>query len=144
MSAMSTALSPDTWSDNSFLYKVWRRREAQLMRLLTVRNLAQTRQAFEEEKSGLTLARFMQIMLKLLGLWAINRDELIIQLLDLFCCIDVNNDGVRGRRGLLPRCPFLLPRASFSAPFFTHNSPAPPPFFSFCRRSNGTSCSSTW
>jgi len=87
--------SAESWADNSFLYKVWRRREAQLMRILTVRNLAQTRRAFDEEKGGLTLARFMQIMLQLLGMWAINRDELVVQLLDLFCCIDVNGDGVR-------------------------------------------------
>jgi hypothetical protein len=87
----------DSWTSNNFLYKVWRRREAQLMKLLTVRNLAQTRKAFDDEGVGLTLARFMKIMLKLLGMWSINKDELVIQLLDLFCCIDLNGDGVRGR-----------------------------------------------
>ena len=83
----------DQWSSNSFLYKIWRQRESQLLKLLTVRNLAETRRAFDKEH--LSLSRYMEIMIALLANWTINRDELVIQLLDLFCCIDVNGDNVR-------------------------------------------------
>lgn len=114
----------DAWSSNSFLYKIWRQRETQLLKLLTVRNLAKTRQSFDEERCSLSLSRFMEIMIALLSNWAINRDELVIQLLDLFCCIDVNGDNVRC--SAKPRAP-------------TSKHALPPPLLSFDRACNGTS-----
>jgi hypothetical protein len=88
------------WDDPAFLLRVWRRREAQLIRLLTVNNLYNVRAQFERKAgasgfAGVNIADFLRIMLGLLGTWAINRDELIIQLLDLFANIDVNKDEVR-------------------------------------------------
>jgi hypothetical protein len=60
------------WSDPSFLVQVWRRREAQLLRLLSAKNLTAVREAFEREtensrKDGLSVADFVRIMMKLLG-----------------------------------------------------------------------------
>ena len=132
----------ESWTEPTFLLKVWRRREAQLMKLLTVRNLAQTRKAFDEEKVGLSVATFMRILLHLLGAWTINRDELIVQLLDLFCSIDVNGDGVRFPFPLPRKC-LLLGCTPASRPLLTPPHPSLHPrsfYLDLCRAFSGMSC----
>ncbi len=87
------------WGDNFFLHRIWRRREGQLLKLLSVRNLKSVRMAFEkranEGATGATVGEFVQIMFQILGVWSWNKDELVIQLLELFSNIDVNQDKVR-------------------------------------------------
>jgi hypothetical protein len=114
-----------SWQDPSFLLSVWRRREPQLMKLLTAGNLAHVREKLSAEaavtgKSALSVADFLRIMLKLLGSWAINKEELVIQLLDLFCNIDVNNDKVR-------RTPLQCWQASSQLALLTHSAASLPP-----------------
>lgn len=69
------------------------------MRILTARNLASMREAFDAEqgasrKQGLSIADFVRIMIKLLGALVLNKDELTIQILELFAAIDVNGDRI--------------------------------------------------
>ncbi len=83
------------WLDQDFLLRIWRRRDAQLLRLLTARNLGMIRDHFDSEqaaskKSGLSVADFVRIIMKLLGNLAINEEEFCIQILELFANIDVS------------------------------------------------------
>ena len=89
------------WQDISFLQRIWRRREAQLLLTLSVNNLAAIRLLFEQEEAaasassspaGLTAPAFVRVLLKLLGQFVINKEELVITILDLFSSIDVNGD----------------------------------------------------
>lgn len=87
------------WKDTDFLLRVWRKREASLLRLLTARNLASMREAFDREqsssrKAGLSVADFVRVMMKLLGALVLNQEELCIQILELFAAIDVNGDRI--------------------------------------------------
>ena len=90
---------PRGWDDPAFLMSAWRKREAQLIKLLTVKHLHTVRTQFQQRSSatgnGVDITDFLRIMLGLLGTWTINRDELVIQLLNLFANIDVNKDYVR-------------------------------------------------
>jgi hypothetical protein len=84
------------WQDQDFLQRIWRRRDAQLLRLLTARNLMMIRDSFEYEeaqskKSGLSVADFVRVMIKLVGPLALNQEELCIQILELFANIDVSS-----------------------------------------------------
>ncbi len=101
---MSSSSDDDdgAWRDPAFLQRIWRRRDAQLLRLLTAKNLAMIRDHFDSEeaaskKSGLSVADFVRIMVKLLGGLAVNEEELCIQILELFANIDVR--AVFGRGG---------------------------------------------
>lgn len=83
------------WQSPDFLLRIWRRREAQLLRLLSAKNLGMIRDHFEREaaasrKSGLSVADFVRVMMKLLGALVINQEELCIQILELFANIDVS------------------------------------------------------
>jgi hypothetical protein len=107
------------WQDQDFLLRIWRRRDAQLLRLLTARNLAMIREQFDAAQSaaGLSVSDFVRVMMKLLGTLAINKEELCIQILELFANIDVRRPAARaggggGWRGVLytPRAPQRKPR----------------------------------
>jgi hypothetical protein len=57
------------------------------------------REAFDAEqgasrKQGLSVADFVRIMMKLLGALVLNKEELCIQILELFAAIDVNGDRI--------------------------------------------------
>lgn len=90
------------WDDQDFLLRVWRRRDASLLRLLTARNLEMIRSKFDEEqaaskKQGLSVADFVRVMMKLVGPMAINQEELCMQILELFANIDVSHLGLQCR-----------------------------------------------
>ena len=87
----------DGWGDPLFTLAAWRKREAQLLKLLSTRHLKTTREAFmrHDTGNGLFLADFMTIMLRLLGMWVINREELVIQLLDLYASIGTGDGTMR-------------------------------------------------
>jgi hypothetical protein len=121
MSAPSSAVAANGWDDPAFLLRAWRRREAQLIRLLTVKNLYNVRAQFERrsaagEPDGVDVPEYLRIMMALLGSWAINKDELLIQLLDLFANIDVNRDMVCARE--------RAPRARRASSARARSSPA--------------------
>jgi hypothetical protein len=90
----------DSWySDPTFLLQVWRRRDAGLLRLLNARNLAQIKEEFDREeaatgRAGLGVVDFVRIMLSLLSRAGSgsDREELCIQIIELFANIDVNGD----------------------------------------------------
>lgn len=101
------------WRTQETLRRTWRRREAQLLRLLTASNLTSTRLLFEDEarrkrairRGGvvndadpldeddleISASDFVRLMMKLLGSFA-DKNELCIQVLELFAAIDVNGD----------------------------------------------------
>ncbi len=82
---------------NDYLASIWRSREAQLLRTLNAKNLDMIKESFDaaEEmgQEGLTAADFVRMMLKIFGHFTFDKDELCIQILELFANIDVRSGG---------------------------------------------------
>lgn len=79
---------------NDYLSSIWRSREAQLLRTLNARNLDMIKESFDKAEEmgqeGLTAADFVRMMLKIFGHFTFDKDELCIQILELFANIDVS------------------------------------------------------
>jgi hypothetical protein len=97
-STTSSSENENSWMmDSPFLLKIWRRRDGQLLRLLNAQNLGQIKEEFDmvakvTGKDGLGAADFVRVMLTLLSIVGSNREELCIQIMELFANIDVNGD----------------------------------------------------
>jgi len=78
---------------NEELGASWRSREAQLLKLLSAKNLDSIKGSFDmltsDENPGLSGAQFMSTLLKLFGHLILDREEFAISGLELFNAIDV-------------------------------------------------------
>jgi hypothetical protein len=84
---------PKPYSDEQLIAS-WRLRDAQLLRVLSARNLDGIKKTFDEvcvgNKEGLSSVEFVSALLKLLGHLMIDKQEFCIQILELFAAIDVS------------------------------------------------------
>lgn len=91
----SSSRDPQTVS-NDELGKTWRNREAQLLRLLSAKNLDSIKGSFDmltsDDNPGLSGSQFMATLLRLFGHLIVDREEFAISGLELFNAIDVNGD----------------------------------------------------
>lgn len=84
---------PKPYTDEQ-LTVAWRLRDAQLLRVLSARNLDGIKSTFdrsfaESGKEGLTAVEFVAALLDLLGHLMVDKQEFCIQILELFAAIDV-------------------------------------------------------
>ncbi len=78
---------------NDELKKWWRLRESQLLRLLSAKNLESLKKAFDQNEEGLSPTEFIKTLMSLVGHVMLDREELCVQILELFTNIDINGDG---------------------------------------------------